>query len=177
MPAPFGPEHGDHLARPDPDLEVEPEGVALDDDVPRHGAHPEAPVRSQRSRSPTRTSTETASSTRLSTTASAGSPSSAGVDRQRQGLRDALEVAGEGDGGAELAEGARERQHGTGHERRRDQRQGHAAEHLDAARTERDGGLLELAVEAAQGALDGDHQERHGDEHLGHHDPRVVNGK
>ena len=52
------------------------------------------------------------------------------VDRERQRLRGAGEVAGEGDRGTELAESARPREHGAGDERRADRREGDAPERV-----------------------------------------------
>ena len=79
------------------------------------------------------------------------------------------EVAGEGDRRAELAESPRPAQHRAGRDARGDQRQGDPAEGGPPAGAERRGGLLVAGVGAAQRALDGDDQERHGHEGLGDH--------
>ena len=91
------------------------------------------------------------------------------VDGQRHGLGLAREVAGEGDGGAELAEGPGPRQHRAGDEGGPDGGQGHPSEGVPAAGAEGAGGVLGAAVEAPQAGLDAEHQERHRHERLGHH--------
>ena len=92
------------------------------------------------------------------------------VDRQGHGLGAAGEVAGERDRGAELTECPGPRQHGAGDQAGTDGGQGHPPEHVPAGRPEGAGGVLEAHVLLAERCLDGDHEEGHGDEGLGHDD-------
>ena len=88
--------------------------------------------------SATRTPTETTTSRSENTIAPPGRSASL-VDRERQRLRPPREVAGERDRGAELAERARPREHGAGHQLRRDHRQHHAAQRVAGRGAERRG--------------------------------------
>ena len=93
---------------------------------------------------------------------------------ERHGLGPALEVAGEGDRGAELAEGPGPAQHGAGDDRRA-RRAGRVTRRKIVHRLapEGGGGVLVAAVGGAEPGLDGDHQERHGHERVGgDHAPR-----
>src|SRR5437773_1494996 len=94
------------------------------------------------------------------------------VDRERHRLSDARKVAREGDGGAELTEGARPAQHGAGRKRWRDERYGHPPEHGPASGAERPRSVLVAPVHRAQSGLDRQDEERHGHERLRHHDSR-----
>ena len=116
--------------------------------------------------------TDAASSTRLSANAASGSCSSSRYTASGSVCVTPGQVAGEGDGGPELAERARPAENGPGGERRQHHGQGHPAQDGEPTRTERRGGLLVADVRRAQRALDGDHEERHGDERLGDHDAR-----
>ena len=97
------------------------------------------------------------------------------VDRQRHRLGLAREAAGEGDGGAELAERPRPGQRGTGAERATDRRQRDVPEDEPRRRAQRARGVLEAAVDPAQRRLHGDDEERHAHERRGQHrgGPRV----
>src|SRR5262249_21593987 len=91
------------------------------------------------------------------------------VDRQRDGLRPPGEVAGEGDGCAELAERACPTQRGAGSDRWTNQWNRDPAEDSPAGRSECPGRRLEPAVEALQHTFHRENEERHGDERLREH--------
>ena len=92
------------------------------------------------------------------------------VDEQRQGLRAAREVAGEGDRRTELAERPRPRERETARDAGQHERDADRAEVAQVARSERPRHRLEPWVEAAHRALDGQHVVGHRDEGLGEHD-------
>ena len=75
------------------------------------------------------TTSDTPSSTRLSTIAASGPLPAARYTASGSVCVRPGDVAGERDGGPELTERPRPREHRAGDERRRDQRQGHPPEH------------------------------------------------
>ena len=75
------------------------------------------------------------------------------VDRDRGGLRDALEAAGEHDRRAEFTQRPCPAQGRTGAEAGRCQRHGHPQEHLARARTERPAGGQQILVDCNEGRL------------------------
>src|SRR6266496_3920527 len=128
--------------------------------------------RSVGTRTPTAVSSSTTSSSTTRPSSSATSPARAPSrlvllqrqrDRQRQRLGGPRQVAGEGDGGAELAEGSRPAQRGACPQRRGDQRHGHPPEGRPAARAKGGGSVLVAPVHRPQARLGGDDQEGHGD--------------
>ena len=131
------------------------------------GGHADPPAPTQRPRRANSTATETASSTSERASGRVRVGLHREVDRQRHRAGHALEVAGEGDRGAELAERAGPAQHRAGHQRRPDQRQRDAAEDGEPAGAEGRGGLVVPLVGGAERPLDRDHQERHRHERLG----------
>ena len=119
---------------------------------PRRVTRAHAPPQ-PRSRSAASTTTDTASSTRLSAIAASGSRLEREVHRERHRLGAALDVAGEGDGGAELAERPRPAQHGA--RRRtdgRDERQRHPPEGGPSGRPQRRRHVLVAAVDIPRSA-------------------------
>ena len=110
----------------------------------------------------------------LSPIATSGFVSQQQVDGERRRLGAALDVAGERDGGAELAERARPRERGAGDEAGQHERQRHPAGDGRRPGPERRGGVLVAPVHRPQRGLDGDHEERHRDERLGHDDAPAV---
>ena len=99
--------------------------------------------------------------------ATSGLASSCEVDRERQGLGAADDVAGEGDGGAELAEGPGPREHGSGDHRRQDHRQGDPSERGPPPGPQGGRHVLVATVHRAQRGLDRDDEERERHERLG----------
>ena len=162
----IGSEDDDRLGVAGHQLDGEIELAELDTDVGVEGH-----VVSQRSRSATSTASEMATSTRLSAIAASGPVFEREEDRERHRLGLALEVAGERDRGAELAECPGPRQRGAGGDRRRDQRKRDPSEARPATRTECGRGVFVAPVEPAQRGLDRDHEERHRDERLRHDRP------
>ena len=116
FPAPFGPRTAtvSPSAAVTCDVEVERRRAASLHRARQASRRPP----NQRSRSSTSTMIDTASSTRLSAIAVAWFGLEQDVDRERHGLRAALDVAGEGDGRAELAERPRPGERGAREQRR-----------------------------------------------------------
>ena len=89
------------------------------------------------------------------------------VNGQRHRAGDALLGAGEGDGRPELAQAPAQGQGRAPSQSRCRQRQRHLHQNPPRAGPEAPGGDFGPLVTAAQRRLQSDHQERHGDEHLG----------
>src|SRR5215216_6314540 len=99
------------------------------------------------------------------------------VDGQGHGLGDPGEVAGEGDGGPELAQGPGPAQGDPGPEGGGDQGQGDPGEGPPAAGPQGGGGVLVAPVHGPEPGLAGDDQERHGHERLGQDGPGGGEGQ
>src|SRR5207302_3564370 len=91
------------------------------------------------------------------------------VDGGGHGLGASLEVAGDGDGGAELTEGAGAAEHHAVGEGGTDQRQGDRAEDVPRPGAQRPGDLLDAAIDAAQPGGDRVDVEGPGNEALREH--------
>jgi hypothetical protein len=91
------------------------------------------------------------------------------VDRDRHRLRSAGKVAGERDRGPKLPKRTRPAEHGARENGGPQQWQGDPGEDPPVARAKGARGFLVSVVERTETRLDGDDQERHRDEGLGHH--------
>jgi len=83
-----------------------------------------------------------------------------GVDQRRQRLRLAGNIRHEGDGGAELAHGAREGENGAGDDPGQNERQRDRGEHPEPARAEGRCRLFQPDIDRLDGELDGADHER-----------------
>ena len=168
MPAPFGPRTA--TVSPSRRVEVDAEVERSPSGARDVSGEPHAPP-SQRSRSDDEHHDAHREQHEAEADRALAGPTRAEVHRERRGLGAALDVAGEGDRRAELAERAAHASaapatsagamSGTVTRRNTVQR--------PAPR--RRGGVLVAPVHRAQGGLDGDHEERHGHERLGHDRP------
>ncbi len=130
---------------------------------------------SQRSRSSARTSTETSSSTTLSAMARLGVGLQCVYTASGMVWRGAGEVAGEGDGGAELAERACPGQHHPGDDAGQREGHRHPAEDRPAVAPKVAATTSYSRLGGAQRALHADHEEREGHEGVReHHRARGV---
>ena len=126
LPAPFGPRTA--TTSPSATSRWTPRWNSVESnlDVGRQTHRRTAP--SHRPRSATSTANEITNRSRDSATATRSLPSQRQVDGERKGLRTSLDVTGERDGGAELAEGPGPGQRRSGDQGRRDHRRRHQAE-------------------------------------------------
>src|SRR5215211_385258 len=99
------------------------------------------------------------------------------VDGQRHRLGDPGQVAGEGDGGAELPQGPRPAERHPSAEGGGDQGQGDPPQGGPAAGPQGGGGVLVAPVHGPQPGLAGDDQERHGHKRLGQDGPGGREGQ
>ena len=100
-----------------------------------------------------------------------------GVDRRRDGLGDAGNVADEGDRRAELAEGAGEGEHRAGEDPRQHQRQRDRQEHQEPVGAERRGRGFEPRVDRLDRQADGADQQREAHDRRGQRRAGPVEGE